>query len=362
MFIQRVKLGQNYNFGGVVADGAATTVATNKIISWEKTTELDLGIDIDLFHNKLLSLSADYYNRYTDDILSTVPVSMMFGLDAPISNAGAMRNKGVELLLEHNNAFGDFQYSVSINVAYNDNKVEKFVNPSKGERIYAEGISWGSYYGYEAIGIYQTDAEALASAHVEGAPVKAGDLIFKDQDTTANGQPDGIIDGDDRVVLGNDIPKITYGFNISVKYKDFDLSAFFQGASKVYRNMGSESFWAFDPNNAYRMHLDRTIVEDGAVVKQGYYPRILTTQKHNQDLSSFRVLNASYLRMKNVQLGYTLPAAWLKVVNISKARVYVSGQNLLTFTKFPSGFDPEYNGSWSYPQVKFYSFGVDITF
>lgn len=365
IYFQRVSLGQNYNFGGVVADGAATTVAANTSIGWEKTTELDLGIDIDLFQNKLISLSADYYDRYTDDILATIPVSMMFGLPAPVVNAGAMRNKGVELLLEHNNVVGDFQYNVSINGAYNENVVEKFENPSKGERIYAEGESWGSFYGYEVIGIYQTDAEAEASAHVEGAPVKAGDLIFKDQNTTLDGTPDGKIDGDDRIVLGNTIPKITYGFNASLKYKGIDLSAFFQGASNVYRTIGGESFWAFDPNNALTMHLDRTIVENGSVVKQGYYPRTLTTEKHNQELSSFSVLDASYLRMKNVQFGITLPATMLNVVHISKARIYVSGQNLLTFTKFPKSFDPELQSGWangSYPQVKFYTFGIDLTF
>ena len=365
IYFQRVKLGQNYNFGGEVADGAATTVAANTGIGWEKTTELDLGIDIDLFKNKLISFSADYYDRYTDDILTTIPVSMVFGLPAPVVNAGAMRNKGVELLLEHNNVVGDFQYNVSINGAYNENVVEKFENPSKGERIYAEGESWGSFYGYEVIGIYQTDAEAEASAHIEGAPVKAGDLIFKDQNSTLDGNPDGKIDGDDRVVLGNTIPKITYGFNASLKYKGFDLSAFFQGASNVYRTIGGESFWAFDPNNALTMHLDRTIVENGSVVKQGYYPRTLTTEKHNQELSSFSVLDASYLRMKNVQFGITLPATMLNVVHISKARIYVSGQNLLTFTKFPKSFDPELNSgsaNGSYPQVKFYTFGIDLTF
>jgi TonB-linked SusC/RagA family outer membrane protein len=358
-YYQRIKLGQNYNFGGEVADGAAQTVPNNLILSWEKTTEFDLGFDVDLFQNKLISLSADYYNRYTDDILTSVPVSMVFGLPAPVVNAGAMRNKGVELIIDHNNVIGNFQYNISINGAYNENKVEKFANPSKGDQIYAEGISWGSYYGLEAIGIYQTDAEAAASAHIEGAPVKAGDLIFKDQNT------DGKIDGDDRIVLGNTIPKFTYGFNISLKYKDFDLSAFFQGANNVYRTLGGETFWAFDPNNALKMHLDRTIVENGEVIKEGYYPRILTTEKHNQYLSSFSVLNASYLRMKNAQFGYTLPTRWLKMANISKIRVYASGQNLLTFTKFPSSFDPELgsgSANGSYPQVKFYTFGVDLTF
>lgn len=359
-YFQRIKLGQNYNFGGAVADGAATAFASNAIISWEKTTELDLGFDLDLFRNKLFSISADYYDRYTDDILSSVPVSMIFGLPAPITNAGAMRNKGIELLLEHNHAIGAFQYSVALNGAFNENKVERYKNPSKGDMIYAEGEAWGSYYGFEAIGIYQTDAEAAASPHVEGAAVKAGDLIFKDQNK------DGKVNGDDRIVLGNTIPKFTYGANINLGYKGFDLSAFFQGASKVNRVIGAESFWAFDPNNALRMHLDRTIVENGKVVKNGYYPRILITEKHNKEnLSSFSVLNASYLRLKTAQIGYTIPTALLKKAAITRARVYASGQNLLTFTKFPSSFDPELlsgSGNGTYPQVKFYTVGIDVTF
>lgn len=362
-YIQRITLGQNYNFGGSVASGAATVNASNSAITWEKTSALDLGIDIDFFKNKLLSVSADYYDRFTDDILIAVPVSIVFGLGAPVVNGGSMRNKGIELLLEHNNTIGDLKYSISFNTAYNENKVEKFPNPYKGDHvIQAEGISWNSFYGYQATGIYQTDAEAAASPHITGVTVKAGDLIYKDQ----NG--DGKIDGDDRVVLGNSIPKITYGANINLKYKGFDATAFFQGASNVYRTLGPESFWPFDNENAETMHLDRTIVANGQVVTQGHYPRTVVNQKGNRVQSSFNVLDASYLRLKNIQLGYSLPASWLSAVKISKARVYLSGQNLLTLTKFPKGFDPEIADNsvdWTpyrYPQVKFYTFGFDVTF
>ncbi len=361
MYVQRITLGQNYNFGGVPADGAATTVAATSNITWEKTTELNVGFDLDLFRNKLISVSADYYNRYTDNILATIPVSIVFGLSAPLVNAGAMSNKGVELQIEHKNKIGEIQYSVALNAAYNKNRVEKYQNPSKGDRIYAEGISWESYYGYQAVGIYKTDAEATASAHITGVEVKAGDLIYKDQNK------DGKIDGEDRIVLGNSIPEVTYGSNLSVKYKSFDISAFFQGASKVYRSIGAESFWPFDPSDALTMHLDRTIVKNGQVVTLGHYPRTVVNETGNRVQSSFTVLDASYLRMKNIQLGYTLPESLLKAVKISKARIYVSGQNLLTFTHFPSGFDPEMGGGiyarpYTYPQVKFYTFGFDVTF
>jgi TonB-linked SusC/RagA family outer membrane protein len=361
MYIQRISLGQNYDFGGSVVNGAATVVASNKDISWEKTTEFDLGADVDFFHNKLLSVSVDYYNRYTKNILTDVPVSLVFGLAAPVVNGGAMRNKGIEFQLEHNYKVGDFQYSVAFNATYNENKVEKYLNPSKGDRIYMEGISWGSFYGYESTGIFQTDTEASASPYITGIKAKAGDLIYKDQ----NG--DGKIDGDDRIVLGNSIPEITFGCNINLKYRNFDLSALFQGASNVYRTLGEETFWPFDPENALSIHLDRTTVKDGQIVKQGHYPRTVigsSGSSVSRVQSSFTVLNASYLRMKNIQLGYNLPVLWLKAVKIEKARAYISGQNLLTFTGFPSSFDPELGSSatYSYPQVKFYTIGIDVTF
>ena len=359
MYIQRITLGQNYDFAGVTYDGASTTVASNNFITWEETTELNIGVDMDLFHNKLLSVSADYYNRYTDKILAYVPVSMVFGLDAPLTNAGAMSNKGVELLVEHRNKIGGLQYGISVNAAYNKNNVEKYENPSKGDQIYEEGSPWGSFYGLQEIGIYQTDAEANASPHISGINVRAGDLIYKDIND------DGKIDGEDRVVLGNNLPEFTFGTNLNLQYHGFDASAFFQGAAKVSRVIGRESFWPFDPTNLTKMHLDRTIVENGQVVSMGHYPRTAVKEKGNRVQSSFTVLDATYLRLKNIQLGYTLPPSLMRTLKIvSRARIYISGQNLLTFTRFPKGYDPELGNSWtySYPQVKFYTFGFDVTF
>jgi TonB-linked SusC/RagA family outer membrane protein len=362
-FYQLINLtNQNYNFGGSIASGAATTNGSNPNLTWETTTELDLGMDLDLFKNNFLSFSVDYYNRYTNDILTPIVPDITYGIYAPTVNLGAMRNKGVELQLDHNYKLGDFQYSIGVNMAINDNKVEKYPNPTLGNTIRKEGEAWDAYYGYEAIGIYQTDAEAAASPHFSGVDVKAGDLIYKD----LNG--DGKLDANDRKVLGNSIPKITYSSNITLKYKGFDLSAFFQGTAKVNRVLGAEGcFWPFENGQkaVLEMHLDRTIVEDGQVVTQGHYPRTLVSQYGNRVQSSFSVLNASYLRLKNLELGYNLPASWLNEVKIAQARIYVGGQNLFTSTKMPDSFDPEISAtywSFSYPQVKFYNVGIDVTF
>jgi TonB-linked SusC/RagA family outer membrane protein len=358
LYIAKIALGQNYNFYDSVVDGASQTSANNALITWETTTETNLGVDADI-KNGLLTASVEYYNRYTDDILATVPVSYLFGLSAPVSNVGAMRNKGVEITLGHNNRMRDFDYGVNGYVAFNKNTVEKYPNPSKGSTIRMEGIPWDSFYGYECIGIFMSDEEA-ANSPVHSAYVRVGDLKFKDQD--GNGK----IDADDRVVLGNTMPNITYGVNLDLKYKGIDLQALFQGVSDVYRTLDAQSMWPFENgSNPQYKHLDRTLVEDGKVTKLGYYPRTLVSQTQNRDMSSFLVLDASYLRLKNLQIGYSLPSTMLKGMNIARARVYLSGQNLLTITGLPEDVDPEIsngNASKNYPQISIYTIGLDITF
>lgn len=357
-YIAMIELAQNYNFNNVVADGAVQTKANNGNITWETTKELDLGFDAG-FKNNLINVSFDYYDRYTDNILAVVPVSLIFGLDAPVSNAGAMRNRGVEVSLGHTYKIGNVEYDINGYMAYNKNKVDKYPNPEKGDKIKMEGYAWDSFYGYECTGIFMSDDEAKNSP-VHSVYSKAGDLKFKDQND------DGKIDAEDRVFLGNTIPNITYGFNLNMKYRDFDFLASFQGAADVYRTVDRESMWGFiDGANAQEKHLDRTIVENGQVTQLGHYPRTLINQSHNRVMSSFLVMNASYLRLKNLQIGYNLPQSLLKNIHLNRARLYVSGQNLLTFTKFPKDFDPEVktgSAGSSYPQVAIYTIGLDITF
>lgn len=360
LYIPNLSLGANYPIGGTIANGVAQTTAEVADITWETTTEYDVGIDLELFQSQLI-MSIDYYDRYTDDILTSIPVSTVFGLPAPVVNAGAMRNKGVELLLNHRNTIGGFFYGLSLNTSFNKNKVERFSNPSIGNTIQREGVSWNSFYGYEHIGVHQTDEAAEVEPSIVGAPVKAGDLKFKDQ----NG--DGVIDGDDRIVLGNSIPEITYGVGLNMGYKNFDLSAFIQGTERVYRTLGLLLWPLWGGGSALEMNLDRTIVQNGKVVQEGTFPRVLTTghRQHNNQMSSFTVFDASYLRLKNLQVGYTLPTKMVREIGISSARVYVSGQNLLTITKFPKSFDPELltgQARFSYPQVQFFFVGLNLNF
>lgn len=377
MFLQKIALGQNYTFGGPVAVGAAQIAANNPDITWEKTTESNLGIDFRVWKNRL-SGSIDLYHRYTDDILTVVPVSATFGLPAPTVNAGAMSNKGVELELKYSKNDGALKFDFAVNGSYNKNRVEKYygrdifeVNAEGGAIVREKGIPWNSYIGYEWIGYFMSDEEAQKSA-VHHPSVGAGDLKFKDQ----NG--DGKIDGQDRVVLGKALPSYTYGFNGGLRYKNFDFGIFFHGVADVERYIRVRGYMPFMRNGkALRMHLDRMVVENGVVVKEGYFPKTLLEGGEggkNIVSSGFTIHNASFLRMKNISLGYTIPAAITRKAFINRARIYVSGQNLLTFTKFPDGYDPEANttafhghvhggaAGWSYPQAKSFTVGLDLNF
>jgi len=357
-YLSTIAAGQGYPFFGTMVDGASQTKANNPNITWETTTELDFGLDASMF-NGLLSVGMDYYDRLTEDILTKLPVSSVYGLSAPVSNVGAMSNKGIELQLGHANKIGEFDYNLSVYGAYNKNNVVTYPNPSTGDQVYREGDPWGAFFGYECIGKFQTDAEAKSLPNRTGSE-QAGDLRYKDQDM------DGKITSKDKIVIGTTIPSITYGINLDLKYKQFDFSAFFQGAADVYRTFNRELMWGFiDGANAQMKHLDRTIVADGKIVKEGFYPRVLPNNYSiNSALSTFSVMKSDYLRMKNIQLGYTLPKS-ITQKKVERARVYVSGQNLLTFTKFPNDADPEVASgyaSYAYPQVKFYTIGLDVTF
>lgn len=360
LYQSKIQLGRNYPFGQTMYDGGAQTQAEIVDITWETATSWNIGLDFNLFKRNLLSASIDYYNRYTNDILAPVPVSVAFGLPAPVVNAGAMNNRGVEVQLTHRNSIGNVDYNVSANMAVNNNEVKKYPKPALGTTIRNVGESWDAWYGYEWIGIYQTDEEAEASPHIVGAPVKAGDLIFKDQ----NG--DKVVDAADRIVLGRQIPRLTYGFSAGAAFKNFDFSAFFQGAGQSFNQLGG-TMWPLEKGNggaSLKMHFDRTIVENGRVTKLGHYPRTLTggNQSHNNQMSSFRLFKTDYLRLKNLQIGYNFPSSIKDKLNLQTLRIYLSGTNLLTFTKYPVGFDPELLGTnnYVYPQVSFYTFGLNV--
>ncbi|MGO4292479.1 SusC/RagA family TonB-linked outer membrane protein [Chitinophaga sp. RAB17] len=361
-YIPVISAGQNYTFGNSIAGGISPVMGANPDIRWESLQSTNLGIDAGFLDNRI-SLSVDYFIKDTRDILLNVPVGGTYGFIAPVQNAGTMRNKGWEVAAGYHEKKGDFSYSITANAAFIKNEITDLDGTDPiitGATYLKVGHPANSYYGYQAEGIFQTQEEVDKHAKQTGGKIAPGDLKYKDQ----NG--DGVIDGNDRVYLGSYFPKVTYGVNLGGGWKGFDVSVFLQGAAGVKgfiqgALLGTAGDKIGRPTSAL---LDRWTPEHPT----DKFPRLWNTYTQNDastNPSSFWVRDASYLRLKNLQVGYTFPTTWLKRAGIQGARVYYSGQNILTFTNFYSWVDPEATNSasgYDYPQVKVNTVGINLTF
>ena len=363
----------NYIWENQQVTGAATSYIANKDLTWETTTQYNVGVDFRLFGS--LSFTGDFYVKETDDILMQLPVSGIFGFtEDPWKNAGRMRNVGCEFALAYNKTFREWEFSAGASISFNRNEIldlkgqSPILNSTTGI-ILEEGRPINTLYGYAVEGIYQSDEEIhnhLQTFDRDGNPVNSysgliaapGDIRFKDQ----NG--DGIIDMDhDRVALGDPNPDFLYSFNLGARWKGLDVTAFFQGVyggegwssgelvSPFFNGYNSAAWmtkrWTPEkPNNTYqRVYID----SQRAAIKSAYY-----------------VEDLSYLRLKNFEIGYTFPREWLAKIRISGLRVFVSGQNLFTLTRY-KGFDPERAGVnatniYDYPLVRTFTAGLNVTF
>jgi TonB-linked SusC/RagA family outer membrane protein len=346
-------LGQNYTFNGQLLSGAAQTALANELISWETTTSFDVGFDLGLWKNKL-TVTADYFIRNTDDILLKRDIPATVGLSAPVQNVGAVKNTGWELAFNYQDKIGDFNYNVIATISDVKNEIKKFGENSTWDwYINKEGESINSLYGYVTEGLFQTQSEVdnHAYQHSMTAP---GDIIYKDMNN------DHIINSDDKVVLGSTIPRYSYTLTLSGRYKGFDLNLFFNGIGKCngyqYGALIEGPIW--DGFTTKEM-LDRWTPQN----TNATWPRLVYNTIHNQEASDYWIQNTSYFRLKNVQLGYSLPKSILDKININNIRFYISGENMFTLTK-AKNLDPEFpSGRASYyPQTKIISFGVDVTF
>ena len=362
--IATVNSGQNYPFGGTVVGGVAPTQGVDPSIVWEKTTQTDIGLDADFL--KVFTLTADYFNKKTSDVLYRVSLPATYGLAAPYVNGSSYQNTGWELALSYHDRAGDFSWNVAGNAAFIKNKVLQLGQSNapqiSGSTIREVGQPQDSFYGYVAQGLFQNTAQVTAHASQTGiSPHTApGDIIYKD----VNG--DGVINSNDRVVLGSHFPKVTFGLNLNLNWKQFDLTGFFQGAAGVKSYitgiaLGTNGIATGKPTSAM---LDSWSPGN----PNATFPRLWLNYRQNDPASvpsSFWIRNASYVRLKNVQLGYSLPAAWAKTIGVKKLRVYYSGQNILTFTSFYKWIDPEApagESGYDFPQVKINSLGLNVTF
>ena len=365
----------NYPFGGREENGYAIIQLGNNNIKWETSSQLNIGLDLGLWRNKVL-IYLDYFNKVTSDMLVRRPIASSAGLaTSPYINDGEILNRGFELGLEYNERIGDFEYTVAGNVATLHNEVLDLDAPIQGG-VYGsqyitqteEGHPVSSFYMYEMEGIFQDEGEIFTSAHLEGT--KPGDIKYKDQNQ------DGVIDGNDRKHLGSAIPKVTAGLNVSVSYKNIDLSVFLQGAygQKIFSVLNRDIEGFYRSFNVSKRYYDNHWTGPGSTNK---YPRASWDASSNNTILSSRFLeDGSYTRLKNIQLGYNLPQDFIEKYGFESARIYFSGANLLTFSKY-SGMDPEMTVSdnaksegdrsagmdWgTYPSARSYNIGVNISF
>ena len=353
-----------YSFSGTTLNsGVAQTSLTDATIKWETTRVIDFGTDVTVW--KRFTLTADWYNKLTYDILATGVIPAYVGLTAPTINNGKMRNTGVELSAQYTDKVGQVTVSAGGNIQINRNTLVKYgpeaINTGNNT-INVEGKPYGSYYMYLYDGIFQNASE-IARSPVQQFNPQPGYMKFKD----VNGND--TVDANDRAIVAGVYPKFEYSFNASAGWKNWDITVFVYGSygQKQYVNgwaiqpfdQGSPppSYWlnAWTPSNPSKTLPMIYITGQGNISSNVNTP------------STYYLKDASYLRVKNVQLGYALPSGVARHVAMSSLRVYFAGDNLFTFTKFP-GLDPERVASSSntrfavHPQNQVYAFGVKAIF
>lgn len=357
---QSLYASQNYSFGDNIVLGSAPTMIPNGKITWESTTITDIGLDMNFFNNSL-SCTFDFFNKVTNDILVRLPIPDVMGnLTAPSQNAAKVRNRGWEAQVDYHGKIGkDFKYNVGFNLSLVNNKVVKYrgdVKTFSGAQVLTEGLAIYPYYVREVDHIIQDQAEIdelLAQGYTfsPGVP-EPGDFLYKDQNN------DKKIDDDDRIAKGSSIPKCTYGINLSASFKNFDLYVLGQGVQ------GIDTYWCdgFNTSDIHWDYLTRTnaLKRWTPENKTTEFPRLTMGVSNNVVNNDFWMQNASYFKIKSIQLGYTIPQNISTKFFVNRLRAYTSLENYLTFTKY-DGFDPENTGI-TYPNMKQWVFGLNVTF
>lgn len=364
-----LSLDQSYTLGGSITPGAAVTTLSNANITWETTTVTDLGLDVNLFNGKF-NVVFDYFDKITSDILTQTSVSGVLGVSPPTVNAGEVRNTGYEIFLNYQDKIGNVNFSVSPNFSYTKNRVTKLASGLQQDinRGLFVGHSVNSTYGYVADGLFvdQADIDNYATQPYTAEP---GFVKYKDI-SGPNGVPDGVVDATyDRKVIGSYFPKYSFGANINVDYKGFDVSVLLQGLAGFNRQIGAYQAFAFyNGGQVQKWQEENRWTEENPNPNAKYIKLTSLSQGSGTIMTStFWDRNASFLRIKNVQIGYNFPKTLLDALKIQKLRVYIAGQNLHTFNSFYKGWDPEMSQSTGdnspfYPITSVYSLGLNLNF
>ena len=355
----------SYMFGNSLYSTAYESRLVNDQLKWATVTNYELGIDAGFLNNKL-TMELSVYKKKTNDMLLYLPLQGVIGLSAPAQNVGSVENRGFELVLGHNNRIGkDWSYNLSLNMGYNKNEIidmagtdgpiDNGYGGTDDTQWNIEGYGVSSYYGYVADGLFRTEEE-LKKGPLRTGSEKLGDIRYKDFDNDGK-----ITAAGDRKIIGNQMPKWTGGFNFSVGYKNFELSGLLQGAFDAKRYYNGESSYAFfNSASCLNKHWDRWSEEN----PNGNFPRLSLQSQTNNQMSTFWLQDASYVRMKNLTLAYTLPSDLISRIGLSFAQVYLAGENLFTISGLDKGLDPESGNSrgWSYSNVRKISCGLKLTF
>ena len=367
----------SYAYNNKTVSGAGFKLGLENL-TWEKAQTFNIGVDASFLQNSL-TVTFDYFHKRTNDILMKPLISSVFGTEMPMANIGKMQNQGWDLSVNYRLKTGAFTHNFNFNLGDSWNKVlefpgdEQITQVEELSRIIRVGVPLNSYYGYKMAGFFQSYDEIEASAIPVGAKVQPGDIKFVDRND------DGIIDSKDKFILGNAFPRYTFGFTYGLNWKGIDFSMFWQGVGKRDMMLRGELIEPYHANYSYTIYKHQLDFWTPTNT-EARWPRLAAPGSDsnrnnygNGNGSDLFLLDGKYLRLKNLTIGYTLPKEWTKHLGMQKARLYINGQNLLTFSN-NSFIDPESsefdskmstsgaNSGRSYPTLRYFGFGVDIEF
>jgi len=354
----------SYTFGGAAVQTFAQTALADPNITWETNTQTDLGVEGQLFGNKV-NFSIDYYKKRTDGILLALPLPVVTGFASSTQNAGVMDNKGWEFMLGYRNNDHKLQYSFNGNLAINKNEVidlkgaGPFINSSYDldpRYIVKVGLPFNAHWGYKTDGYFQNAAD-IANYPTIATNTKPGDVRYVDLNK------DGKINADDWTMIGNPFPKFTFGMTSELNYGAFTLNVFFQGAAEVDTRLSG----ALSEIGIYEGFTHKLVTDNYWTPERpnALFPLPRKSDDRNVRTNDRLIIDGSYVRLKNLQLVYSVPSIFAKRLGLSNARVYVSGTNLLTFSKMNDwNLDPEAESGRAiyYPQTSLYTFGLNLNF
>ncbi len=376
-YFQNYGTGSYYSFNNSLVQGIRESKPANIGLGWEKVAISNMGLDFGLWNEKI-SGSIEYYNKKTSDILLSYTVAFETGIQqAPSQNIASVRNQGVELSLFYRDQFGDFRLEAGGNIATNKNKILKLATSNDiiqnvsgngvGKYILREGESIGSFFGIKTDGLYtQAEIDSKQYYTYGGIVPNAGDIKFLPNRELAYGES---INNEDRVILGNDVPSFTYGLNLNLAYKNFELSAFGQGVNNVKVAFEVYQLHPFfhGQDNPREFHMGRWTEENPN--PNAVYPRIYDASSphttYNRVFSDKSLFDAGYFRLKTLTLGYVFPKAFCEQVKLKRAKVFFTSENPFTIRKdkVMKDFDPETAGGVIYTfGAKTYAFGINVTF